>query len=69
MVTVLPPAGDLPGSAEVLRRSWRAQAGVRAVPQRDVMRPQDAVDGVREVLRLQIGELALLLAQLESNRL
>ncbi len=64
MVMVLPPAAICAGRAEVLRGGGRAEAGVGAVPQRDVVRAQDAVDGVGEVLRLQIGELALLLAEL-----
>ena len=68
MVTVLPPAGDLRGSAEVLRGRRRAQAGVGAVPQRDVMRAQNAVDGVGEVLGLQIRELRLLLAELHVEQ-
>ena len=55
--------GDLAGRAEILRRRRRAQRRVVAVPQRDIVRAQHTFHRVGQVLRLQIGELALLRAQ------
>ncbi len=67
-VTLFPPAAICAGGAEVLCRGRRAEAGVVAVPQSDVVGAQNAVDGVGEILGLQISELALLLAELEIEQ-
>ena len=45
-------SSDLRRCAKVLGRGGRAHAGVGAIPQGDIMRTQNAVDGVGEVLRL-----------------
>src|ERR1019366_8053849 len=51
---------NLPDGAEILRRRWRAQRGVVAVPQRHVVRAQNPAHRIGQVLSLQIRELALL---------
>src|ERR1039457_2190399 len=60
--------GDLTSSSVILSGGWRVEAGVAAVPERNVMRAHDAVDRISQVLGLQIRELGLLLAQLHIEQ-
>ena len=64
MVAVLPPAAICPMPPEVLRRGGIVQRSVVAIPQANVVGAQQAFDGVGQVLGLQVGELALLRADL-----
>jgi hypothetical protein len=48
-----------------LRGGGSAEAGVVAVPEGDVVGVEDALDGVGEVLGLEVGELLLLVAQFD----
>src|SRR5260370_17124717 len=59
---------DLPTSAEVLCSCRRAKTRVRTVPQSNIMRPKNTIDGVGQILRLQISKLALLLAKLDIEQ-
>ena len=59
---------NLPARAKVLRSRRRAQARIRAIPKRNIMRPQNAINGIGKILRLQISKLALLLAKLDIEQ-
>src|SRR5260370_7497343 len=61
-------SGNLATRAEVLRSRRRAQTRIGAVPQRNIMRPKNTIDGVGQVLRLQISKLALLLSKLDIEQ-
>ncbi len=53
---------DLPDRAVILRRRRSAQRSVVAVPQRHIVRAHQPFHRIRQVLRLQVGKLALLRA-------
>ena len=68
MVVVLPPATICAAAPKYSAVVGDDERGVGAVPQRDVVGAQYAVDGVGQVFGLQIGELRLLLAELHVEQ-
>ena len=69
IVDVCPPAHNLSRRAEVLHSCQRAQAGVGAVPESDIVLHHQTPDRVRQILGLLNDKLLLLLANSTSKRL